>query len=52
VNDEVLSLLGGAIRIRTRVRGFAPWSPHGAMLQLLEQVRAVAIPQQFAGNWI
>jgi hypothetical protein len=39
--DDAIRLLGGAVRIRTRVRGFALWSPHGATLQLLEQVRAV-----------
>jgi hypothetical protein len=38
---EAIDLLGGATRVRTRVRGFAPWSPHGATLQLLDQVRAV-----------
>jgi hypothetical protein len=38
---EATSLLGGATRTRTRVRGFAPWSPRGETLQLLEQVRAV-----------
>jgi hypothetical protein len=34
-------LLGGAQRIRTRVRGFAPWTPRGETLELLEQVKAV-----------
>ena len=38
---EDIELLGGATRVRTRVRGFAPWSPQGATLELLEQVRAV-----------
>jgi hypothetical protein len=38
---EAIDLLGGATRVRTRVRGFAPWNPHGETLQLLEQVRAV-----------
>ena len=38
---EAIELLGGAARIRTRVRGFAPWSPRGETLQLLDQVRAV-----------
>jgi hypothetical protein len=38
-----IDLLGGATRVRTRVRGFAPWSPHGATLQLLDQVRAVLV---------
>jgi hypothetical protein len=39
MSAEAISLLGGATR--TRTRGFAPWSPRGATLQLLEQVRAV-----------
>jgi hypothetical protein len=34
-------LLGGAKRKRTRVRGFAPWSPQAATLELLNQVKAV-----------
>jgi hypothetical protein len=34
-------LLGRAQRVRTRVRGFAPWSSRGATLQLLDQVRGV-----------
>jgi hypothetical protein len=34
-------LLGGAQRVRTRPRGFAPWSPRGATLELLDQVRGV-----------
>jgi hypothetical protein len=36
-----LDLLGGAMRTRTRVRGFAPWSPQAETLRLLDQVRAV-----------
>jgi hypothetical protein len=40
-NVEALALLGGARRVRTRVRGFAPWSPQAATLQLLDQVRGV-----------
>jgi hypothetical protein len=36
-----LDLLGGATRVKTRVRGFASWSPQAATLELLEQVRAV-----------
>jgi hypothetical protein len=36
-----IDLLGGAPRKRIRVRGFAPWSPRGTTLQLLDQVRAV-----------
>jgi hypothetical protein len=35
------NLLGGAERVRTRVRGFAPWSPQADTRALLEQVRAV-----------
>jgi len=38
--DEI-RLLGGAQRKRPRVRGFAPWSPQEATLQLLRQVQAV-----------
>jgi hypothetical protein len=38
---DVFDLLGGATRTRTRVRGFAPWSPQTTTLQLLDQVRAV-----------
>src|SRR6266487_1486294 len=34
-------LLGGAQRVRTRVRGFAPWSPKADTLALLDQVRGV-----------
>jgi hypothetical protein len=34
-------LLGGARRVRTRVRGFAPWQPQPHTQELLEQVRAV-----------
>jgi len=34
-------LLGGARRIKTRPRGFAPWSPEKATLVLLDQVRGV-----------
>src|SRR6516165_7412592 len=36
-----LDLLGCATRVKTRARGFAPWSPQAATLELLEQVRAV-----------
>jgi hypothetical protein len=39
--SEVLDLLGGAQRIKTRVRGFAPWSPRAETQVLLDQVRAV-----------
>src|SRR5215468_7637090 len=38
---DASQLLGGAQRVRTRVRGFAPWAPRGATAQLLDQVRAV-----------
>ena len=38
---DTASLLGGAQRVRTRVRGFAPWTPRGDTLVLLDQVRAV-----------
>jgi hypothetical protein len=34
-------LLGGAQRIRTRARGFAPWSPERATLALLDRVKGV-----------
>jgi hypothetical protein len=39
--DAVTKLLGGAQRVRTRPRGFAPWSPQKATLKLLDQVRGV-----------
>jgi hypothetical protein len=35
------NLLGGAERVRTRVRGFAPWRPQSDTRELLDQVRAV-----------
>jgi hypothetical protein len=38
---DTLDLLGGATRTRTRPRGFVPWSPQAATLELLQQVRAV-----------
>jgi hypothetical protein len=38
---QTVHLLGGAQRIRTRVRGFTPWSPEKATLVLLDQVRGV-----------
>jgi len=38
---DAIELLGGAQRVRTRVRGFAPWAPRGETLQLLDQVRGV-----------
>jgi hypothetical protein len=34
-------LLGGAERTRTRVRGFAPWTPRASTEQLLAQVDLV-----------
>jgi len=40
-SDAAVHLLGGAQRVRTRVRGFAPWSPEQATLALLDQVRGV-----------
>jgi hypothetical protein len=36
-----VQLLGGVERVRTRVRGFAPWSPEKATLALLGQVQGV-----------
>jgi hypothetical protein len=38
---QAVHLLGGAQRKRIRPRGFAPWSPQGATLHLLDQVRGV-----------
>src|SRR6516165_1490135 len=38
---QAVHLLGGAQRIRTRARGFAPWSPEKATLALLDQVKGV-----------
>jgi hypothetical protein len=38
---QAVDLLGGVERIRTRPRGFAPWSPEKATLALLEQVQGV-----------
>jgi hypothetical protein len=40
-HEDARVLLGGARRVRTRVRGFAPWAPRGTTLELLEQVRGV-----------
>jgi hypothetical protein len=37
------ALLGGAQRVRPRVRGFAPWNPQASTLLLLDQVRAVIL---------
>ena len=39
--DASSQLLGGAQRVRTRVRGFAPWALRGATAELLDQVRGV-----------
>jgi hypothetical protein len=36
-----LALLGGAERKRTRIRGFAAWSPQEETRHLIEQVRDV-----------
>jgi hypothetical protein len=36
-------ILGGAQRVRLRVRGFAPWSPRADTLALLELVRGVLV---------
>jgi hypothetical protein len=41
IADRDRDLLGGARRKRTRVRGFAPWSPEATTLKLLDQVKAV-----------
>ena len=38
---QAVHLLGGMQRVRTRVRGFAPWSPEQATLVLLDQVQGV-----------
>jgi hypothetical protein len=38
---QAVDLLGGVQRVRTRVRGFAPWSPEKATLALLDQVRGI-----------
>ena len=38
---QAVHLLGGVQRVRTRVRGFAPWSPEKATLALLDQVKGV-----------
>src|SRR5262245_56231135 len=38
---QATQLLGGVQRKRTRVRGFAPWSPEKATLALLDQVKGV-----------
>src|SRR5215831_21094084 len=38
---QAVHLLGGVQRVRTRVRGFAPWSPEKATLALLDQVQGI-----------
>ena len=38
---QAVHLLGDVQRVRTRVRGFAPWSPEKGTLALLDQVQAV-----------
>jgi hypothetical protein len=40
-SPDAQALLGGASRVRTRVRGFATWSPKADTLALLDQVRGV-----------
>jgi hypothetical protein len=40
-SDHEHALLGGAHRVRTRARGFAPWAPQGATVELLDRVRGV-----------
>lgn len=39
--DAISELLGGAERVKTRPRGFAPWSPRPETLELLARVNAV-----------
>src|SRR5215472_2061671 len=38
---QAVQLLGGVQRVRTRVRGFAPWSPEKATIALLDQVQGI-----------
>src|SRR5262249_38689402 len=38
---QAVHLLGGVQRVRTRVRGFAPWSPKGDTQALLDQARGI-----------
>src|SRR5262245_8737629 len=38
---QAAQLLGGVQRVRTRVRGFAPWAPEKATFALLNQVQGV-----------
>src|SRR5262249_14964911 len=38
---QAVHLLGDVQRVRTRVRGFAPWSPEQATLVLLDQVQGI-----------
>jgi hypothetical protein len=39
--DAISELFGGAKRVKTRPRGFAPWSPHQDTLELIARVNAV-----------
>jgi len=39
--DAISELFGGAERVRTRPRGFAPWSPQRKTLELIARVNAV-----------
>jgi hypothetical protein len=41
MTNSAEALLGGAQRVRPRVRGFAPWSPQESTLRLLDQARSV-----------
>jgi hypothetical protein len=41
LRDTHSELLGGAERVRTRVRRFAPWTPQAYTLELLERVQGV-----------
>jgi hypothetical protein len=38
---DISELFGGAERVKTRPRGFAPWSPQSETLALLARVNAV-----------
>src|SRR5262245_40250120 len=39
--SDISELFGGAVRVKTRPRGFAPWSPKPETLALLAKVNAV-----------
>jgi hypothetical protein len=43
ITEDLSDLLGGAERVRTRERGFTPWSPRQDKLNMLEQVRAILV---------